>query len=49
MITHSGLLSDKKIVNVTLKDSATTVYFNEEETVWRQDGRIKDRRDGDEA
>jgi hypothetical protein len=45
-MTLSGLLGDKKIVNATLQYVATTGRFNEEETMWRQDGRIGDRRDG---
>jgi hypothetical protein len=47
-MTLSGLLGDKKIVNATLQYVATTGRFNEEETMWRQDGRIGDRRDGTE-
>jgi hypothetical protein len=42
----SILLGDKKIVNATLQYVATTGRFNEEEMMWRQGGRIRDRRDG---
>ena len=48
-MTLSGLLGDKKTVNATVQYVATTGRFNEEETMWRHDGRIGDRRDGDEA
>jgi hypothetical protein len=43
-MTLSALLGDNKIVNATLQYVATTGRFNEEK-MWRQDGRMTDRRD----
>jgi hypothetical protein len=48
-MTLSSLLGDKKTVNATLQYVATTGLFDEEETMWRHDRRIGDRRDGDEV